>query len=91
MSKIRPVIERINKLFGKILFNNSFKYVKEHICKFKSRLSMKQYIKKTLIKWGFKYWYRCDSETGYVYQLEFYQGRKEKRDLNLGLSMVLDL
>ena len=52
---------------------------------------MKQYIKKTLIKWGFKYWHRCDSETGYVYQLEFYQGRKEKRDLNLGLSVVLDL
>ena len=42
------------------------------------------------IKWGFKYWYRCDSEAGYVYQLELYQGRKEKKELNLGLSVVLD-
>ena len=25
-----------------------------------------------------KYWYRNDSETGYVYQLELYQGQKEK-------------
>ena len=33
---------------------------------------MKQYIKNKLIKLGFKYWYRCDSETDY--QLELYQG-----------------
>ena len=52
---------------------------------------MKQDVKKKPIKWGFKYWYRCDSETGYVYQLELYQGRKKKMELNLGLSVVLDL
>ena len=52
---------------------------------------MKQYIKNKPIKGGFKYWYRCDSETGYVYQLELYQGQKEKRELNLGSSVVLDL
>ena len=52
---------------------------------------MKQYIKNKPIKWDFKYWYRCDSETGYVYQLELYQERKEKRELNLSLSVVPDL
>ena len=52
---------------------------------------MKQYIKKKPIKLCFYYWYRCDSETGYVYHLELYQGRKEKSGLNLGLSVVLDL
>ena len=52
---------------------------------------MKQYIKSILIKWGFKYCYRCDSEADYVYQLELCQGRKEKRELNLGSSVVLDL
>ena len=36
-------------------------------------------------------WYRCDSLTGYIYQLEQYQGRKEKRELSLGSSVVLDL
>ena len=52
---------------------------------------MKQYIKNKQIKWGFKYWYRCKRETGYVYQLELYQGRKEKSELNLESSVVLDL
>ena len=52
---------------------------------------MKQNIINKPIKWGFKYWYRCDSGTGYVYRLELYQGRKEKGELNLGLSVVLDL
>ena len=52
---------------------------------------MKQYIENKPNKWGFKDWYRCDSETGYVYQLELYQRRKEKRELNLGSSVALDL
>ena len=51
---------------------------------------MKQYIKNETIKWGFKYRYRSDSGTGYVYQLELYQGQKEKRELNLASSVVLD-
>ena len=29
---------------------------------------MKQYIKNKPIKWGFKYRYRCDSKTAYVYR-----------------------
>ena len=52
---------------------------------------MKQYIKEKLSKWGFKYWYRCYSETGYVYQLELHQKWKEKRELNLRSSVVVDL
>ena len=52
---------------------------------------MKQYLKNKPIKQGFKYWYRCDSETGYVYHLELCQGKKEKRELSLGLIVVLDL
>ena len=52
---------------------------------------MKQNIKNKLIKWGFKYLHRWDSQTGQVYQLESYQGRKQKRELNLGSSVVLDL
>ena len=52
---------------------------------------MKQYIKNRPIKWGFKCWYSSDSETGYVYQSELYQGRKEKRELNLASSVVRDL
>ena len=66
-----------NKVFAESLSNSPFQSSDENMCKFKGRLSMNQYVKNKLIKWGFKYWYRCDSETGYVYQLELYQGRKE--------------
>ena len=43
------------------------------------------------IKRGFKYWYRCENETGYVCRLELYQGQKEKKELDLGPNVVLDL
>ena len=89
--KIRPVIEHLNKVFAESLSNSPFQSVDEHMCKFKGRSSMKQYLKNKPIKWGFKYWYRCDSEAGHVYQLEFYQGWKEKKELNLGSIVVLDL
>ena len=89
--EICPVIEHLNKVFAESLSNSPFQSSDENMCKFKGRLSMNQYVKNKLIKWGFKYWYRCDSETGYVYQLELYQGRKEKRGLNLGSRVVLDL
>ena len=62
--EIRPVIEHLNKVFAKNLSNSLLQSSDEHMSKFKGRSSMKQYIKNKLIKWGFKYWYRCDSETG---------------------------
>ena len=88
---IHPVIKHLNKVFTKSLSNSPFQSVEEHICKFKGRSSKKQYIKNKPIMWGLKYWYRCDSETGYVYQLELYRERREKRELNLGSVVVWDL
>ena len=61
--KIRLFIEHLNKIFAESLSNIPFQSDDEHMCKFKVRSSMKQYIKNKPIKWGFKYWYRCDSET----------------------------
>ena len=57
--KIRPVVEHLNKVFAESLSNSPFQNADEHMCKFKGRSSMKQYIKNKPIKWGFKYWYRC--------------------------------
>ena len=71
--KICPAIEHPNKVFAENLWNSPFQSVDEHMCKFLGRLSMKQYIKNKSFKWDFKYWYRCDSETGYIYLLELYQ------------------
>ena len=90
--KICPVIEHLNKVvYAESLLNSPFQSLYEHMFKFKGRSSMKQYVKDKTTKWGFKYLYRSDSETGYVYQLELYQRRKRKRELILGSSVVLDL
>ena len=43
------------------------------------------------IKWGFKFWFRCASKTGYLYQLDLYLGKKEKTEENLGPSVVLKM
>ena len=48
--KIHPVIEHLNKVFAETLSNSPFQSVDEHMCKFKGRSSMKQYIKNKLIK-----------------------------------------
>ena len=89
--KVRPAIEHLNKVFAESLSNSPFQSLDRHMCKFKGRSRMKQYIKNKPIKWGFKYCYRRDSETDYVYQLELYQEQKEKKKLNFGSSVVLDL
>ena len=54
-NKIRPVIKHLNKVFAESLSNRPFQSVDKHMCKFKCRLSIKQYIKNKPIKWGFKY------------------------------------
>ena len=68
--KIRPAIKYLMKVFAESLLNSPFQSVEERKCKFKGRSSVKQYIKNKPITWDFEYWYRCDSETGYLYQLE---------------------
>ena len=54
---------------------------------------MKQYIKSKRIKWGFKFWFRCSSRSGYLYQMDIYLGRKQTPEFNLGLGeeVVLQL
>ena len=61
--------------------------------KFKGRSGMKQHIKPKPIKWGFKFWFRCLSKSGYLYQMDIYLGRKQTPEFNLGLGeeVVLQL
>ena len=58
--KIRPVL---NRVYAENMSNCQFQGVNGHMCKFKGRSSMKQYIKSKPIKCDFKYWYRSDGET----------------------------
>ena len=42
--------------------------IDEHMTKFKGRSSMRQYLKMKPDKWGFKWWFRCASSNGCVYE-----------------------
>ena len=52
--KIHPVIEHLNKVFAESLSNIQFQTLDKHMCNFKGRSSMKQYIKNKPITWEFK-------------------------------------
>ena len=52
---------------------------------------MKQYVKNKPIKWGFKFWFRCASKTGYLCQLDLYLSKKEKTEEIFGPSVVLKM
>ena len=75
----------------KVLLNKSEQSINQHMVKFRS--GMKQYIKSKPIKWGFKFWFRCSSKSGYLYQMDIYLGRKQTSEFNLGLGedVVLQL
>ena len=59
--------------------------------KFKGRSGMKQYIKSKPVKWCFKFWFRCSSKFGYLYQMDIYFGKKQTPEFNLGLGEEVDL
>ena len=65
--------------------------VDEHMAKLKGRMWCKQYMKNKPTKWGFKWCCRYCSKTGYLYEFERYLGKKEKTELGLGETAVLDI
>ena len=50
--------------------------IDEHMTKFQGHSSMKQYLQLKPIKWGFKWWFRCASSTGYLYEFDLYLVKK---------------
>ncbi|GAB0095806.1 hypothetical protein DMENIID0001_112360 [Sergentomyia squamirostris] len=90
-NKVRPILDHFNASFQKAREPSSRQAVDEHMVKFKGKNRMKQYMKDKPIKWGFKIWCRCDSDTGYLYECDVYQGRKTLPDYGLGECVVLQL
>ena len=43
------------------------------------------------IKWGFKFWFRCGTKSGYLYELDMYLGKKGHTEFGLGESVILSL
>lgn len=89
--KVRTLINHFNHVYQRYAKNVSHQSVDEHMVKFKGNNHMKQYVKNKPVKWGFKMWQRCDSQTGYLYEFDLYTGRKESPELGLGESVVLSL
>ena len=59
--------------------------------KFHGRSSMRQYLKMKPNKWDFKWWFRCASSNGYLYEFDLYLGKKQNVEVNLGKGMVMQL
>lgn len=89
-SKLRPVIEILNKNFLKIGFFSNNISIDEQMVPYFGRHSAKMFIKGKPVRFGFKIWCMC-SAGGYMFQFQPYGGKSEKtRPLGLGAQVVLD-
>lgn len=89
--KIRQIISHINKAMPAAYTYSKKLSIDEHMVKFKGHNAMKQYMKNKPVSWGFKLWCLCESETGYLYNVDIYTGKKQFVEYGLGESVVLQL
>ena len=89
--KLRPFLDHLLKHFQEALLLESHQSIDEDMSKFKEKSLMCQYMKNKPIKLGFKFWFRCGSKSGYLYQFDMYLGKKSKTEFGLGESVVLSL
>lgn len=89
--KIRPLLNHLNKHFQDARNNTEKQSIDEHMCQHKGVSSMKQYMRNKPIKWGFKFWCRSCSESGYLYEIDIYCGKNDQSGVGLGESVVLNL
>ena len=89
--KLRSLINHVNQRFSECNPDDCTQSIDEHIVKYTGWSSMKQYLKNKPFTWGFKFWFRCASKTGYLYRLDLYLGKKEKREENHGPSVALKM
>ena len=87
--KLRPFFDHLMKHLQEALLPESHQSIDERMCKFKGKSLMRQYMKNKPIKWCFKFWFRCGSKSGYLYQFDMYLGRKSKTEFDLGNLVVL--
>ena len=53
--KLRPFFNHLLKHFQQALLSESHQFIDEHMCKFKGKNLMREYMKNKPIKWGFKF------------------------------------
>ena len=62
--KLRPLFDHLGKNFQNMLQPEAHQSIDEHMCKFKGKSIMRQYMKNKPIKRGFKFWFRCGAKSG---------------------------
>ena len=88
---------KLRTLFDKLLKDyqamqpESYQLIDEHMCKFKGKNLMRQYMKNEQIKRGFKFWFCCVSKLGYLYDFDMYLRKKENSEFGLGEWVALSL
>ena len=90
--KIRPVIDLFNRNFQLFNFFSAKYSVDEKMVRYYGRHGLKQFIHGKPIRFGFKEWALCCSETGYTYKFNVYQGASDRpKDTPLGVSVVEEM
>ena len=87
--KIRPVIDDLFKSFQESYSNEPKQSIDEHMTKFKGCSSIRQYLKMKPVRWSCKWWFRCVSSNGYLYEFDLYLGKKQNIEVNLGEGVVM--
>ncbi|GFW28571.1 piggyBac transposable element-derived protein 4 [Trichonephila clavipes] len=73
---IDEVVSCLKQTFKQCRSESSYQSIDESMAKFKGRSSLKQYMPMKPVKRGLKIWQRCDSKTGYVYDMNIYSGKE---------------
>ena len=81
--KLRPLFDKLLKDY-QAMQPESHQLIDEHMCKFKGKSLMRQYMKNEQIKRGFKFWFCCVSKLGYLYDFDMYLQKKENSEFGLG-------
>ena len=90
---VRPMMEHLNDSSQRYFQPDLNISIDECMVKSRGHFPMRQYIKSKPVKWGFKLWCLCDSETGYTYCFTVYRGKQGEVQLSNGLAydVVVDL
>ncbi|XP_035212385.1 piggyBac transposable element-derived protein 3-like [Stegodyphus dumicola] len=94
--KIRPLIDKLNDKFQQFGGFSESLSIDEQMVRYYGHHYLKQFIRGKSVRFGFKQWTICCSQTGYCYQTQVYEGKSKKLGddesiSGLGTSVVLQM
>ena len=89
--KLRPLFDHLGKHFKDMLQTQAHQSIDEHMCNFKGKSIMTQYMENKRIMWDLKFCFCCQAKSGYLYQFDMYLGKKGNTEFCFGESVILSL